>query len=98
MKKLTIIATLALTTSVAMASGAAAYKKCTGCHGVNGERKFGPQKALIQGQSADRLFDMLKGYKDGSLKGNAGYGIMKGQVKRMSEDKMKELADYMATL
>lgn len=97
MKKLTIAA-LALSTTVAMASGAAAYKKCVGCHGVNGERKFGPQKDVIQGQSSERLFNMLKGYKDGSLKGNAGFGIMKGQVKRMSEDKMKELADYMATL
>ncbi|HFU77034.1 MAG TPA: c-type cytochrome, partial [Epsilonproteobacteria bacterium] len=51
MKKLAITMLLAGSTLL-MADGAAAFAKCVGCHGANGEKAALGKSAIIKGQDA----------------------------------------------
>ncbi len=78
------------------ASGADLYKRCAGCHGVNGEKKALGKSETITAWEVEKTISSLKGYKDGSY-GGAMKGIMKGQVAKLNNDEIKELAEYIAT-
>ena len=86
---LTLIGTL---TSLS-ASGADIYKKCAGCHGVNGEKKALGKSQVIQGWEASKTITALKGYKDGSY-GGPMKALMKGQVTPLSDADIKAVAKY----
>lgn len=78
--------------SVAFADGTAAYKKCAGCHGENGEKvALGKSKIINQMSKAD-IVAALNGYKDGSY-GGPMKGVMKGQVATLSDADMQAIAD-----
>lgn len=93
MKKIVLTA-LALST-FALADAPTSYASCKACHGANGELN-----TLTQGKSyvpanlskAD-VEKSLHGYKDGSY-GGPMKGVMKGQVMRLSDADIKELAEY----
>jgi cytochrome c553 len=84
------------TTSLLAADGAALYKKCAGCHGVNAEKAALGKSKIIKGWDAEKIVASLQGYKDGTY-GGAMKGVMKGQVASMSEADMKALAEYIAS-
>jgi len=79
------------------ASGADTYKRCAGCHGVNGEKKALGKSATITGWDVEKTVAALKGYKDGSY-GGAMKGVMKGQVVRLSDADIQALAQHISTL
>lgn len=94
------IATVLFSLNVAFAEGEAAgtYKTyCQSCHGADGSRVPAKDVPLIKGQSSAELLTMLKGYKDGSF-GGPKKQVMEGIVKRLSDDQMKGLAEYIPTL
>jgi len=62
MKKFAISMLFAGTTLL-MADGAAAYAKCVGCHGANGEKAALGKSAIITGQDAAKTVEQLNGYK-----------------------------------
>ncbi len=97
MKKL--LATLAIVgASALMASdGASLYNACAGCHGANGEKPALGKSEVITGWEASKTIAALNGYKDGTY-GKAMKGVMKGQVARLDDAKIKLLADYISTL
>ena len=70
---------------------------CQSCHGADGGRA--PSKGVepIKGQSAADLLKKLEGYKDGTF-GGARKMTMENVVKRLSDEQLKALADYSATL
>ncbi|SFV61655.1 Cytochrome C553 (soluble cytochrome f) [hydrothermal vent metagenome] len=97
MKKIAI-AMLFAGSTLLMADGAAAFAKCAGCHGQNGEKPALGKSAVIAGQDAAKTVEQLKGYKAGTLNQHGMGGVMKGQVAAMDDATMKEVADYIAAM
>jgi len=97
MKKFAITMLLAGSTLL-MADGAAAYAKCVGCHGANGEKKALNKSAVITGQDSAKTLEQLKGYKAGTLNISGMGGLMKGQVTSMDEATMQAVSDYIAAM
>ncbi len=95
MKILAVLAVLGA--SSLFASDADLYKKCAGCHGINGEKKALGKSMVITGWEKDKTIAALKGYKDGSY-GKAMKGIMKGQVVSLSDKEIEALAQHIQTL
>ncbi len=77
--------------------GETLYKACAGCHGINAEKKALGKSEVIKGWDSKKTQAALKGYKDGSY-GKAMKGVMKGQVTRLDEAKIKQLADYISKI
>ncbi len=78
--------------------GASLYKKCAGCHGVDGKTKAMGKSEVIAGQSAEDLVKKITEYKAGT-RNVAGMGtLMKGQVSGLSDEDIKALADYISKL
>ena len=81
---------------MAMASdGAALYKKCVACHGVNGEKPALGKSLVINKMTKDDLVSALNGYKDGSY-GKSMKALMKGQVAKLESSDIEALAEYIA--
>ena len=97
MKKVLIAVGFLGLTSLFAADGASIYKKCAGCHGANGEKPALGKSEVITGWEASKTIAALNGYKDGTY-GKAMKGVMKGQVARLDDAKIKLLADYISTL
>ncbi|OCL82683.1 c-type cytochrome [Arcobacter porcinus] len=88
MKKIVLSCTI-LAASFAFANP---YAKCVACHGANGEKVALGKSKIIKDMSKEDFIASLKGYQDGTY-GGPMKAMMTGQVKGMSEDTMKELAD-----
>jgi len=97
MKKIAI-AMLFAGSTLLMADGAAAYAKCAGCHGTNGEKAALGKSAIIKGQDAAKTVEQLKGYKAGTLDQHGMGALMKGQVASLDDAGIKEVADYIAAM
>ena len=82
--------------TVAAADGAALYKKCAGCHGVNAEKKALGKSAVIKGWESAKTVEALKGYKAGTY-GGAMKGLMKAQVTSFDDAKIESIAKYIET-
>jgi cytochrome c553 len=76
---------------------AANYAPCAGCHGAKAEKKALGKSAVIAGWDAAKTEAALKGYKDGSY-GGAMKGVMKGQVARLSDADIADLAKQIAAM
>lgn len=97
MKKFAITMLLA-GSSLLMADGAAAYAKCVGCHGANGEKSALGKSAIIKGQDAAKTVKQLNGYKAGTLNVHGMGALMKGQVGSMDDATIKAVADHIAAM
>ncbi len=97
MKKIAI-AMLFAGSTLLMADGAAAYAKCAGCHGANGEKAALGKSAIITGQDAAKTVEQLNGYKAGTLNVHGMGGLMKGQVATMDDAAIKAVADHIAAM
>jgi len=74
---------------------ATSFAPCAGCHGQNGEKAALGKSQIIKGWSVEKTIAALKGYKDGSY-GGPMKGIMKGQVARLSDSDIEDLAKQIA--
>ncbi len=97
MKKLAITMLLAGSTLL-MADGAAAYAKCVGCHGANGEKSALGKSAIIKGQPVEKTVKELNGYKAGTLNVHGMGALMKGQVASMDDATIQAVAEYIAAM
>jgi len=70
---------------------AATFAPCAGCHGADGSKKALGKSQVIKGWDVAKTTAALKGYKDGSY-GGAMKGVMKGQVARLSDADIADLA------
>ncbi len=100
MKKITKIVlgltVLATTTLFAAQDGASLFKKCSGCHGVNGEKVALGKSKIIKDLNTTEVIAALKGYKDGTY-GGVMKGIMKGQVASLDDEKIEKIAKFITT-
>ena len=76
------------------AVGAQHYNQCAACHGVAGEGGVGP---ALAGQTADDIVAKLVKYKNGETIG-AQSAMMWGQASWMTEQDMRDIANYVETL
>ncbi len=97
MKKIAI-AMLFAGSTLLMADGAALFAKCAGCHGQKGEKAALGKSAVIQGMDAAKLEELIKGYKAGTLNQHGMGALMNGQVKSMSDEDIKAVAEYISGL
>jgi cytochrome c553 len=97
MKKFAITMLLAGSTLL-MADGAAAYAKCVGCHGANGEKAALGKSAIITGQDAAKTIEQLNGYKAGTLNVHGMGALRKGQVASMDDAAIKAVSEYIAAM
>ena len=89
---------IVLGTMIAAASlMAASFAPCAGCHGANGEKAALGKSQVIKGWPVEKTVAALKGYKDGSY-GGAMKGVMKGQVARLSDADIEDLAAQISKL
>ena len=83
--------------AVASKSGAALFKVCSSCHGVNAEKKALNKSQVIQGWPEVQVLTALNGYKDGGY-GGTMKGLMKSQVSKLSDADISVLARYISGL
>lgn len=98
MKKFAITMLLAGSTMLMAADGAAAYAKCVGCHGANGEKAALGKSAVITGQDAAKTIEQMNGYKAGTLNIHGMGALMKGQAASMDDATIKAVAEYIAAM
>jgi len=96
MKK--IISTFIFMTTLSIASGQSLYKVCTVCHGESGELQALHKSALIQGQDINKTIKQLIAYKNGELDQYGLGNIMNMQLQSLSENDIKDLAQYISEL
>lgn len=76
---------------------AANYAPCAGCHGAKAEKPALGKSAVIAGWDVAKTVAALKGYQDGSY-GGAMKGVMKGQVARLTDADIEDLAKQIAAM
>jgi len=104
-KRLKLTATVLASTLVmamsgsAMADGAALFtaKGCTGCHGVGGVKPIMPAYPKVAGQGKEYIIQQMTDIKSGA-RNNGQTAAMKGIMASVSEDEIKELAEYLSAL
>jgi len=97
-KKSVAEAATAVADAAGSSAGADAYKKCAGCHGVDGQTKALGKSAVIAGQSKDDLVAKIGEYKAGTRDVSGMGTLMKGQVASMSDENIQAVATYISTL
>ena len=76
----------------------ASYAACVACHGKSGELKALGKSAVIAGQTKEELVTKMNGYKAGTLNVAGMGGLMKGQVAKLNDSDIEELAIYISGL
>jgi len=92
MKK-TLLLALMIGAALNAADGAALFKKCTACHGMQGEKHAMGKSKIINKLPAAEIETALKGYKAGTF-GGPMKAIMKGQVAALNDEQIKAIAEY----
>jgi len=79
--------------------GATLYRErtCIACHGVDAKTPILPEYPKTAGQSAPYLFQQMKDIKSGA-RSNGNTAAMRGVMHLVTEEEMKVLADYLASL
>ena len=103
--KLTAALSCALWSSVALAGGNVAAGKaltekysCFACHGKDFNTPIDPSYPKLAGQHPDYLVHALTAYKRGDAANGRNNPIMVGQVKPLSDQDIKDLEAYLASM
>ena len=106
MKKTIILAAGAAILSLGLAGNAAAAgdgaalfkaKTCWSCHGKDAKTPIMPTYPRLAGQNADYAFNQMKDIKSGK-RNNGQTAAMKGVMSLVSEEEMRTIANWLATL
>jgi cytochrome c553 len=76
--------------------GRQAAQRCIMCHGVNGESRISTYPSL-KGMDAQLFMDAVTAYRNGEKEGNLA-GMMRSQVMDVSDEEIKNMAAYFASL
>ena len=72
-------------------------KTCVACHGKDANTPIMPVYPKLAGQNADYAFNQMKDIKSGT-RANGMAAAMKGVMHLVSEEEMRVIADWLATL
>ena len=95
MKKLVLTTLVAAAAAVTLS--AASFASCAACHGQKAEKPALGKSQIIAGWDVAKTTAALNGYKDGSY-GGAMKGVMKGQVMKLSDADIADLAKQIAAM
>jgi len=99
--RLTLAAAIsfALAVPAIAADGANLFKTktCWSCHGKDAKTPIMPIYPKLAGQNADYLFNQMKDIKSGA-RANGQTAAMKGVMGLVTEEDMRAIADWLATL
>jgi cytochrome c len=95
MNKIVLSTILAAATAATLS--AASIGACAGCHGANFEKAALGKSQIVKGWDAAKVEAALHGYKDGSY-GGPMKGVMKGQVARLSDADITDIAKQIAAM
>jgi len=74
------------------ADGETLYKKCKGCHGIDGKHiPFERQEGVLAGREAIEIELIIKAINDGSYPGDKVNTIMKKIINRFTEEDIKNI-------
>jgi cytochrome c len=90
---------LLATGPVAASDGAELYKTktCVACHGKDANTPIMPDYPKLAGQNAEYAFNQMKDIKSGA-RANGQTAAMKGVMHLVSDEDLKVIADWLATL
>ena len=79
--------------------GAALYKTktCFACHGKDANTPIMPAYPKLAGQNADYAYNQMKDIKSGA-RSNGQTAAMKGVMHLVSDEEMRAISDWLATL
>lgn len=93
------VVSMGLAGNAAAADGAGLFesKTCWACHGKDANTPIMPIYPTLLGQNADYAFNQMKDIKSGA-RNNGQTAAMKGVMGLVSEEEMRVIADWLATL
>lgn len=92
----TLLMILGITAILGASEGAALFKKCAACHGVDGEKKALGKSKVIKELDKEQIVTAINGYQDGSY-GGPMKALMKGQVAGLNKEDINTLAEYISS-
>ncbi len=96
MKKIVLTAMFAAATAVSLS--AASFAACAACHGAKGEKPALGKSEIIAGWDEAKVIASLNGYKAGTLNNHGMGAVMKGQVMKLSDADIADLAKQIAAM
>lgn len=96
MKK--IVLSTIIAAAAAASLSAASFAACATCHGANGEKAALGKSAIITGWDEAKTIESLNGYKAGTLNIHGMGAVMKGQVAKLSDADIADLAKQIAAM
>ena len=93
------ISALLVTGGAAALDGAALYKTktCFACHGKDANTPVMPTYPKIAGQNSAYAYNQMKDIKSGA-RNNGQTAAMKGVMHLLSDEEMRAISDWLATL
>jgi len=76
----------------------AIYAACAGCHGKDGKLKALGKSAIIAGQAKEDIITKINGYKAGTRNVTGMGSLMKGQVGKLTDANIEEIATYLSAI
>lgn len=93
-----LVCVFSFSAAFAAEDGASLFKsQCQSCHGADGSRVPASGVAPIGGQSTADIMKMLNGYKAGTYGGQRKQ-TMEGVAKRLSDEQVQSVSDYVSKL
>ena len=96
MKKIVLTAMFAAATAVSLS--AASFAACAACHGAKGEKPALGKSEIIAGWDEAKVVASLNGYKAGTLNVHGMGALMKGQVVKLADADIADLAKQIAAM
>ena len=96
MKKIVLTAIFAAATAVSLS--AASFAACAACHGAKDEKPALGKSEIIAGWDEAKVVASLNGYKAGTLNVHGMGAVMKGQVAKLSDADIADLAKQIAAM
>ena len=96
MKKIVLSAIFVAATAASLS--AASFAACAACHGAKGEKPALGKSEIIAGWDEAKVVASLNGYKAGTLNVHGMGAVMKGQVAKLSDADIADLAKQIAAM
>ena len=96
MKKIVLTAMLTAVTAVSLS--AASVAACAGCHGAGFEKAALGKSQIVKGWDEAKIIASLNGYKAGTLNNHGMGAVMKGQVVKLSDADIADIAKQIAAI
>ena len=96
MKKIVLSALVVAATAASLS--AASFAACAACHGAKGEKPALGKSEIIKGWPEAKTIEALNGYKAGTLNVHGMGALMKGQVVKLADADIADLAKQIAAM